>query len=445
MVASGNDEHFDFELIRNEKNQLFIPASGFAGMMRKHFYTSLDNLGEIAISSEQLWGTENTKASSTFQSHLIIDDLICTKESAVMVRDGVEIGAYGIAVDKSKYDYQFIEPGAEFKLQCELTIRQGFNIEGIIKLVKFICAEGINGNYKQGAFTSHGFGELIWKETKVSIFKFETDVEAWFDYLENGSINRQVVQQIADFNHGLAIVRKKIAKFNALFTIKSSLIIGSPDYREDGVEIDKVHLRNATGKPLISSKSIRGPIRHRALRILNTLENPKSIHNIRSLFGFVEKAPLNIASKGRVRIKEYVFNELHQLDADQIQTRIKIDRFTQGTIDGALFTTQPIWHKSEQLKIVLELDDFIEEEIGLLLLVFKDLATGDLPLGGDKAVGRGVLIGKKLNVSIGDNHYLNLEILSEDFKVRHDSKGDLEIGKVEAVIQNKLKNYVRTN
>jgi len=221
------------------------------------------------------------------------------------------------------------------------------------------------------------------------------------------------------------------------------LIIGSTDYREDGEEIDKVQLKNSAGKPLLSAKSIRGPIRHRALRILNTINNLNSKQNINSLFGHVEKAPSNIASKGRIRIKEYVFNDLEQLDMDQIQTRIKIDRFTQGTIDGALFTTQPIWHKSEILKIELELENYMEEEIALLLLVFKDLMTGDLPLGGDKSIGRGVLHGKKLKVIKGDSHYLDMEILTPDFKVKLVSKGDFEIGKLEAVIQNKLVDYGR--
>lgn len=445
LVASGNSEQFDFELVRNERDQLYIPASGFAGVLRKHFYTSLDNLGPLAIAAEQLWGTENSKEDNTIQSHIIFDDLLCTKESQIMVRDGVKIGNKGVAEEGSKYDYQFLEPGAEFKLNIEITIRQGFKMEDFIQLIKFICAEGINGNYSQGAFTSHGFGNVIWRNVNVLVFKFASDVNAWFSYLETGVINSKVIQQIVDFNHGLSIACKKIAYFELQVVLKSSLIIGSPDLREEGEEIDKVHLRTTGGRPVISAKSIRGPLRHRALRILNTIGNTNSQKNIESLFGFVRKAPLKEAGKGRIKIKEHVFQELNQLDEKQIQTRIKIDRFTQGTITGALFTTQPIWHKSENLKISLELENYKDEEIALLLLVFKDLMTGDLPLGGDKSIGRGVLIGKHLKVHCGDKHSLVLDVQSEDFDVKVESKGDCKIEIIEDLIKNKLKNYGNDN
>ena len=72
-------------------------------------------------------------------------------------------------------------------------------------------------------------------------------------------------------------------------------------------------------------------------------------------------------------------------------SRIKIDRFTGGVVDGALFDEEPIY--GGQLKVAMELRSPKEGEAGLLLLVLKDLLTGDLPVGGTSAVGRGVLRG----------------------------------------------------
>ncbi len=78
-----------------------------------------------------------------------------------------------------------------------------------------------------------------------------------------------------------------------------------------------------------------------------------------------------------------------------VQNRVSIDRFTGGTRDGALFNEQPLFGGAQSLVTVdLQLENPQEYEIGLLLLLLKDLWTGDLPLGGEISVGRGRLRGK---------------------------------------------------
>ena len=46
-----------------------------------------------------------------------------------------------------------------------------------------------------------------------------------------------------------------------------------------------------------------------------------------------------------------------------------------------------------------------DSEIGLLLLLLKDLWTGDLPLGGESSVGRGRLTGEWATATIDDNEW----------------------------------------
>ena len=45
-------------------------------------------------------------------------------------------------------------------------------------------------------------------------------------------------------------------------------------------------------------------------------------------------------------------------------------------------------------------------EIGLLLLVLKDLWTGDLPIGGESSVGRGRLRGKEATLSLKEMNWV---------------------------------------
>jgi hypothetical protein len=61
-----------------------------------------------------------------------------------------------------------------------------------------------------------------------------------------------------------------------------------------------------------------------------------------------------------------------------------------------LFNEQPHFPRDGQdaVKITLELQNPAPAEIGLLLLVLKDLWTEDLPVGGESSIGRGRLTGK---------------------------------------------------
>jgi CRISPR/Cas system CSM-associated protein Csm3 (group 7 of RAMP superfamily) len=73
--------------------------------------------------------------------------------------------------------------------------------------------------------------------------------------------------------------------------------------------------------------------------------------------------------------------------------RIAIDRFTQGPIEGALVEEEASYDGAVD-GVKVEIRNPVEGEPGLLLLVLKDLLTGDLPIGGTASVGRGVVKGE---------------------------------------------------
>lgn len=64
------------------------------------------------------------------------------------------------------------------------------------------------------------------------------------------------------------------------------------------------------------------------------------------------------------------------------------------------------------INLRMSINDYKYYEAGLLLLVLKDLWAGDLTIGGEKNVGRGVLEG--MFAEIKDNNGLNINI--EDLK-----------------------------
>jgi CRISPR/Cas system CSM-associated protein Csm3 (group 7 of RAMP superfamily) len=84
-----------------------------------------------------------------------------------------------------------------------------------------------------------------------------------------------------------------------------------------------------------------------------------------------------------------------------VQYRVSIDRFTGGARETALFSEQPAFGGNETtLTIDIRLINPKDHEIGMLLLLLKDLWTGDLPLGGESGVGRGRLIGEHAKLTL---------------------------------------------
>jgi hypothetical protein len=91
-----------------------------------------------------------------------------------------------------------------------------------------------------------------------------------------------------------------------------------------------------------------------------------------------------------------VLSEESQLSGttDWVQQRVKIDRFTGGSFPAALFSEQPAYGgDAATVAVDLTLRKPQDHEIGLLLLVLKDLWSGDVVLGGEGGVGRGRLKG----------------------------------------------------
>lgn len=80
-------------------------------------------------------------------------------------------------------------------------------------------------------------------------------------------------------------------------------------------------------------------------------------------------------------------------------SRIAIDRFTGGTVEGALFEEVPWADGTVSLRIRWKKGKNEESNkvnssnviCGLLLWAILDLLSGILPIGGETAIGRGIL------------------------------------------------------
>lgn len=392
IIGCGKDEKTDLDLIRDSEGRPFIPGTSFVGMLKNIIKLNLPN-----SYLEKFWGTKDNQSSLIIKDLVILDDSIETA-----IRDGVKINnKTGIAEEKAKFEYEIIERGARFQLYIEADLdRENFNKKMLATITKLL-QEGV---VRIGAKTNCGFGKIKLKEYKFYEFNFvnRQDVLRWIkrDFSESREFGVEPFQ-----------LKEKRFIIEAKFKIKNSLIVRSYNASPDKPDMEHIKSKNT---PVLPGTSIKGAIRSRAEKILNTIGKPISIAH--DLFGFVDPVTKK-AKKGRISIDESILPDY----PSEVQTRIKIDRFTGGVIEGALFETMPLFSDldSKIFNITIIIEDYKDYEAGLMLLILKDLWTGDLPIGGEKSIGRGVLQGEEAKISWETNQTVeikNIENLSDENK-----------------------------
>ncbi|MDD2444298.1 MAG: RAMP superfamily CRISPR-associated protein, partial [Desulfotomaculaceae bacterium] len=173
---------------------------------------------------------------------------------------------------------------------------------------------------------------------------------------------------------------------------------------------DTAHLHSWRGDkivPILSGASLAGALRSRALRIAKTFGDSAVTNElITDLFGPDKQNENPKASRLIVEEKEIIN------PSEMVVNRVRIDRFTGGAYRSALFDESPIFGLNEtQVQIDLMVQNPKDEDVGLLLLLLKDLWTGDLPLGGETGIGRGRLKGLEARLTGKNNGLFEKEWL----------------------------------
>lgn len=411
-IGSGMGEKADIEEVcKGVDGYPYIPSTSFVGKLKQEFYSSID-INEIdGKELELFWGTDlkftrndtldnrEENPETLLPSRFTVDDLQILKDSNknighISLRDGIAIDSKkGITKPKAKFLYEVVNSGSVFNFYAEITLRDDCSKEYFIRIVKRLLSILENGELKLGRMTTKGFGKVKVNYTKTYSYNFKVkkDSIAWVtkDFSDDFLLN------MGDFLAEFAPSKRKKFYIEAYFGIKSSLLVGS--HPTESNLPDKVQLTMNKEK-ILPGTSITGVYRSRSLRILNTLLDSKDEGReiIKQLFGWVDDKKKDFAFKSRVNVEEVVLEGF----SEEIQNRIKIDRFTGGTAKTALFNSMPLWtNKSNpEIKLTIYIDEYEDWHAGLLLLVLKDLWNEDLLLGGEKTIGRGILQGKRATI-----------------------------------------------
>lgn len=381
------------------EGKALLTGTSIAGALRN--YLGQQSPSQAAL----LFG--NVTDEESIQSPLIVDDAL-GGEPEVELRDGVAIDPRThTAQDGKKFDMELLVAGTEFPLSFELLVLKD---EATDLCQAFALAlQGLEkGEIHLGRRKRRGFGRCQVREWQVQRYNMTTPsgLVAWLEDDRSGQQEGAEIAQLLAVTV-MAQRHEPVCVLEGEFVVDGSLLIRSGFGEPNGP--DFVHLRSRRGNqvvPVLSGTSLAGALRARAVRIANTLgRDGKAITD--DLFGYrgEEDKSRELLTASRLWVEETVIEN----SLDLVHTRVKIDRFTGGSYPGALFNEQPVFGRlngETTVRIQLTLEKASEADVGLLLLLLKDLWTGDLPIGGEVSVGRGRLRGKQATLNYNGGQWV---------------------------------------
>jgi CRISPR/Cas system CSM-associated protein Csm3 (group 7 of RAMP superfamily) len=367
LLSGGEpNEVSDRPLLRDEDLAVYIPGTTLAGLVR-HYLTSKDTPADEIC---ELLGPDTQ--SDGPQSRLLFSDAPCVFEAGVELRDGVAIcPKTGIAVEGKKYDLELLATGSKFKIKMELLAP---NVPSKLKhlLGSILCAFE-EEEIRIGGRTRRGYGRCrvdswnVWSYTLTTpdgLFYWLTQ-SAKPKVLESGRQWLTDPRELASESFSITLNLK----------LTASILIGSSGQGPN--DADRAHLTRIDKggrKSVVAGTSLAGILRSQCRRIANTIGAEEKL--VSELFGSSQSA-------SRVRVEESTIEQGTNLR----HTRVKINPWTGGAAEGALFDQD--CHYGGTTQLLITSSGVSDPAKALLLLACRDLALGQLSIGGQTGVGRG--------------------------------------------------------
>lgn len=396
----------DMPVLRDSREgRPLLPGTTFAGALRNAFADRLGGYSEKEPPEVSMLFGGARGDDDGLQSPLIVFDALgeLPPDLGVEIRDGVAISpATGTAEHHKKYDYEVLPAGTTFPVRVDLLVPENAEEKPLLEALATALDGFSYGENSFGAKRSRGLGRVsaAWVAKRYDLASKEGWIEwALSDHAEpiQTAPAHPDIRNVLDAEAPgrikppslLADARKRVV-IDLDLKVAHDILVRSPGTEPGAPDVSHLH---SSGAPILPGTSLAGVLRAQALRISRLVRDGKNDAElwIDRLFGrrFEGQRPRPglQPQASRLRVGEAILNDSQA----EHQTRVAIDRFTQGVVDSALFDEQTEIGGSTTVR--LELRDPKDGEMGLVLLVLKDLLDGFLPVGGTSSIGRGVLTG----------------------------------------------------
>lgn len=262
-------------------------------------------------------------------------------------------------------------------------------------------ADIITGGIKLGALTAKGYGRVASVSPAVFydfVFTDSAAAQAWLDFITGGSLPGKPSYE---GSAGSAAKAAEDLYITLDCALKSSLLVR--EYDVDAAhaadKIMAVQMKSGSDY-VIPGTSVKGVLRGRAYKMLLDMcgDENKTQKFLGSVMGWSADNDKK-GVKSRLEVDE-IYIKPDKLQAMK-HSRNRIDRFTGGTVESALFTEEPVWQQDKDkttLTFRLRVKECTEAEAGLMLLLVKDIWLGSLCVGAGKSIGRGVMSGRRCTI-----------------------------------------------
>ena len=422
-IGSGNKNIKTDSVVAKDVNGLpYIPGTTLAGLIRHALH-------EGKVQRQMGWqekeGDEGSRLIITEAKLLSADgtpiDGLSSRQDTITrlcrelpIRQHVRINSQGTAVEGGKFDEEIVPKGTRFCFECELLCEEKCD-----DLMDKVIAILQTNDFRIGSGSRSGFGQIavikVWRklldlskpeELALYLQKSSSLTPLWSGFEEvptqvlssNSYIRYQLHLQPTDFmffGSGLGDERSDMT------------FVREPMIEWDG---DHAHVVAREQVVLIPASSVKGALAHRTAYHYNKLEGffadnqpieeledygGKGKEAVKILFGSEGNSEGKDKHRGRILFSDFIKERKKSSEA-KVLNHVKIDRFTGGAMDGALFSEEVLYASGESFDMELLLH---KQEIkeGHVIPAFEaaliDLCKGFLPLGGGVNKGFGTFTG----------------------------------------------------
>lgn len=425
-VGSGEKDIETDSLVALDVNGLpYLPGTTIAGVLRSMFDTIDKQLwgyqekdgghgSEIIFSEGRILNSKG-EVIDGLQSNAVFNDDILQHYTYLPIRQHVRISSKGVAEDAGKFDEQVVCAGTRFCFEMEM-VSDSENKAKFEELINAVRME----TFRIGGGSRKGFGKIKVVSVKTADIDLRNREQANL-YLEKSSNLKDCNEWWNGWtNQGQtdAIDTDKYVTYHIELCPQDFIFFGSGLADENGdadmttAKAKRIHWDSGScGRMqeyliLIPASSLKGALRHRVAYNFNKIKQnfidtkegiPDTPQNeaVKALFGFADADQ----QRGNVLFSDIIVDPDKQKTEAQTHlfNHVAIDRFTGGTINGALFTEQAdyVYGQTYETDILVRKDALTDPDIKAAWeRTLDDLRSGLLPLGGSTNRGHGIFTGK---------------------------------------------------
>lgn len=426
-VGSGEKGIVADSLVATDVNGLpCLPATSIAGVLRhavgedaaKAFF---GNPGEEGKQGRSGRGTKDGKNTMTGSRIIFTEAKLVGKDGKPVdglaevgkddgflgrylhlpIRQHNSIDEYGSVRDKVLFSEQIVYKGSRFCFEMEM-LSETLENDLFGEALKKIGA----ASFRLGSGTACGFGELRVVACQTKSLDMRNPEHLMFYAGKSSDLSAHwegTAGKTASDEKNEATVYTLRLKPADFFLFGSGF--GDDEADMTPVKESVVTWPHGEGQfsdqlALIPATSVKGAIAHRTAYHYNKKkgyctgnENAKAgVENlaVRELFGYAD-------NNGESRRGNVCISDVHLSNGtrDKVAPHVAIDRFTGGTIDGALFSEKTVYGNGQEITLTVSVAkrEYSDTVVEALEQTLADICNGLLPLGGGVNRGNGVFKG----------------------------------------------------